>query len=181
MEVPSHRHSRVVSSVLCAERGLKKKPISSSQHASIVKCLSGTFESKGRQLATYQITHALVAKWIYLFRHPIQSSHQLNQCTDHFTCWTPEYPINWEKIISFERKQVGRGLRFNDKTLLKSPHLIGSDLCCGVTFECASLFLVSSAIDIHWNILTVRIRITEGNCKERKDMLLKLTQTPVQM
>lgn len=114
MEVPSHRHSRVVSSVLCAERGLKKKPISSSQHASIVKCLSGTFESKGRQLATYQITHALVAKWIYLFRHPIQSSHQLNQCTDHFTCWTPEYPINWEKIISFERKQVGRGLRFND-------------------------------------------------------------------
>ena len=46
-------------------------------------------------------------------------------------------------------------------------HLVWSNFGCGVILECSTLFLVTSAIDIHRNLLAIRIWVTERNCSSR--------------
>lgn len=60
-------------------------------------------------------------------------------------------------------------IRMKSSTSLdqKSPHLVGGNFCCGVTFECSTMLLVSRATDIHRNLLALRIWVTEWNCRSR--------------
>jgi len=49
------------------------------------------------------------------------------------------------------------------------PHLLGTNFCSRITLEGPPVLFVSSAVDVHWNLLILRIGIAEGNCAVKQN------------